>query len=62
MIIATVQHGSHVLRVLVEAGSNLNVQNEVRYCYSRKYNMCHPQLSILGRSDCSDDLSKEWEK
>ena len=31
VIIATVQHWSDVLRVLVDAGSDLNVQNEVRY-------------------------------
>ena len=28
---ATVEHESDVLRVLVDAGSDLNVQNEVRY-------------------------------
>ena len=31
VIIATVGHKSDVLRVLVDAGSDLNVQNEVRY-------------------------------
>ena len=31
MITATVRHWSDVLKVLVDAGSDLNVQNEVRY-------------------------------
>ena len=31
MIMATVGRRSDVLRVLVDAGSDLNVQNEVRY-------------------------------
>ena len=31
VIMATVRHESDVLRVLVDAGSDLNVQNEVRY-------------------------------
>ena len=31
MIRATVGHESDILRVLVDAGSDLNVQNEVRY-------------------------------
>ena len=31
MIMATVRYKSDVLRVLVDAGSDLNVQNEVRY-------------------------------
>ena len=31
MIMATVEHRSDVLRVLVDAGSDLNVQNGVRY-------------------------------
>ena len=31
MIMATVQHRSDVLRILVGAGSDLNMQNEVRY-------------------------------
>ena len=31
MITATVRHMVDVLRVLVDAGSDLNVQNEVRY-------------------------------
>ena len=34
MIKATVEHESDVLRVLVEAGSDLNLQNEVRYTVS----------------------------
>ena len=60
MIKATVRHDSDVLRVLVDAGSDLHVQNEVRYC--GQCSRCHPQLSILGGSDCCNDLSKEWEK
>ena len=31
MIRATVEHDTNVLRVLVDAGSDLNLQNEVRY-------------------------------
>ena len=66
MIMATVEHRSDVLRVLVDAGSDLNVQNEVRYTCTvtscGQCSRCHPQLSILGGSDCCNDLSKEWEK
>ena len=62
MIMATVEHESDVLRVLVDAGSDLNVQNEVRYTYCGQCSRCHPQLSILGGSDCCNDLSKEREK
>ena len=64
MIRATVEHRSDVLRVLVDAGSDLNVQNEVRYTVTvaSTCSRCHLQLSILGGSDCCNDLSKEWEK
>ena len=34
VIKATVGHRSDVLRVLVDAGSDLNVQNEVRYTFT----------------------------
>ena len=34
MIGATVGHWSDILRVLVDAGSDLNVQNEVRYTFT----------------------------
>ena len=50
MIKAIVLHESDILRVLVDAESDLNVQNE------------DPQQSIIGGSDSFNDLSKEWEK
>ena len=69
MIRATVEHQSDVPRVLVDAGSDLNVQNEVRYTVTvaMQCSRCHPHLSIillllLGGSDCCNDISKEWEK
>ena len=61
VIQATVEHRSDVLRVLVGAGSDLNLQNEVRYTVTVA-TWYHPQLSILGGSHCPNDCSEEWEK
>ena len=61
MIRATVEHESDVLRVLVGAGSDLNLQNEVRYTVTVATSH-HCQLSILGGSHCPNDRSEEWEK
>ena len=63
MISATVQHRSGALRELVRAGADLNLQNEVRYTVTVDTALHHvsSQLSILGGSDSSDDLSEEWE-
>ena len=60
MIQATVVHQSDVLRVLVGAGSDLNLQNEVRYTVTVA-TWYHPQLSILGGSHCPNDRSEELE-
>ena len=60
---ATVEHRADVLRVLVDAGSDLNVQNEVRYTVTvTSAAGVIPSCRILGESDCCNDLSKEWEK
>ena len=63
MIMATVEHRSDVLRVLVDAGSDLNVQNEVRYTVTvASAAGVIPSCPYLGGSDCCNDLSKQWEK
>ena len=61
VIKATVRHASGALRELVRAGADLNLQNEVRYTVTADTALhhYHPQLSILGGSDSSDDLSEE---
>ena len=61
VIRATVEHRPDLLRVLVGAGSDLNLQNEVRYTVTVA-TWYHPQLSILGGSHCPNDRSEEWEK
>ena len=61
MIQATVRYRPDVLRVLVGAGSDLNLQNEVRYTVIVA-TWYHPQLSILGGFQCPNDRSMEWEK
>ena len=62
MIRATVNHERGTLRELVSAGADLNLQNKVvatQLLWILHCTMCHPQLSILGGSDSSDDVSKE---
>ena len=61
VIQATVRYGPDALRVLVGAGSDLNLQNEVRYTVTVA-TWYHPQLSILGGSHCPNDRSEELEK
>lgn len=61
VIIATAKRRSGALRRLVTAGADLNLQNEVRellhvyICIQCLLDHC-----ILGGSDGSDDLSKNW--
>ena len=62
VIRATVWHRSGALQLLVDAGADLNLQNEVSCKVTMDCcTMYHPWLSKLGGSDSSDDLSKEWE-
>ena len=59
VIKATVRHGSGALQVLVTAGADLNLKNQVRYIVTMDTAL-QSGLLILGGSNSSDDLSKKW--
>ena len=61
MIIATVKYRYGALRLLVDAGADLNLQNEVRYEVTMYTALHHVLFLALGGSDGSYDFSKGWE-
>ena len=61
VILATQYHHSEALKELVAAGANLNLSNQVKFWLLLALIMYHHQLSVLGRSDCSNDLCQRGE-
>ena len=60
VIMAVLDHKPAILRELVRAGSDLNLQNQVRYTVTVD-TLDHYQLSILGGSYSSNDSCQELE-
>ena len=61
VILATVHSKPDSLQELVRAGADLNVQNNVRYLLYTAVICEWSQLSLLGGSNCSDNLRKALE-
>ena len=61
VILATVYYKPVALQELVRAGADLNVQNNVRYLLYTAVICDGSQLSLLGGSNCSDDLREKLE-
>ena len=64
MIRATERYRSGALRLLVYAGADVNLQNEVRYKVTMDtavYHVSSLAVHIIGGSDGSDAFSNEWE-
>ena len=59
VILATVHSKPNALQELVRAGADLNVQNNVRYLLYTAVICEWSHLSLLGGSNCSDDLREK---